>query len=229
MKTSLFQIRIFALLILGAGHLFTQPKIQLGMIRTDLGTIYQGEVKSVNLVVSNAGNQPLKISRIETSCGCTSAKQSVPTLEPGASDTIVVSFNSTGFEGRITKTVTIQSNDPAAMYIDATITGSVTTELETVPKMSVLNFGTSAVGTPSSASFVFKNTSPDIITFRGITCADTSLKVWVGFRTVNPSDTITISFTFTPRSRSLTDTYFYIKTTSPRHPEIPFRFMYVGK
>ncbi len=224
---SLFSM--LASLVLGVSVLAAQPKIQLNSPTIDLGTIYQGEIKKIHLVVSNTGNQPLTISRIETSCGCTSAKKSVPTLLPGASDTIDVSYNSTGFDGKIRKTVTIQSNDPAAMYIDATITGTVTTELEVVPKMSLLNFGASNVGVLSTASFVFKNTSPETITFRGVTSTDTSIHAQIGFRAVNPSDTITIPFVFTPYSKSITDTYFYFETTSPRQPKIPFRFMYVGK
>ncbi|MBI2427566.1 MAG: DUF1573 domain-containing protein [Ignavibacteriales bacterium] len=223
-------IRSFpASLILLIGVVTAQPKIQLNSTKIDLGTIYHGDVKKVNLVVSNAGDKPLTISRIETSCGCTSAKKSVPTLAPGESDTIEISYNSTGFEGKITKAVTIQSNDPAKMYVDATITGIVTTELAVVPKMSLLNFGSSKVGVPSTASFVFRNTSPETITLRGVTSADTSVRAQIGFRTINPSDTITISFTFTPRSNSLSDTYFYLETTSPRQPKVPFRFMYVGK
>lgn len=220
---------ILASLALAAGTLVGQPKIQLNRTKIDLGTIYQGETKTIHLVVGNSGNKPLMISRIETSCGCTSAKKSVPTLAPGSLDTIEVSFNPNGFDGKIIKTVTIQSNDPSKPYVDATITGTVTMELEVVPKMSLLNFGTSRVGIPSTASFVFKNISPETITFRGVSSADTSIRAQIGFRTVNPSDTITIAFSFTPRSNFLSDTYFYLETTSPRQPKVPFRFMYVGK
>lgn len=229
MTRTLLSLGMLASLILGTGMLAAQPKIRLNSTKFDLGTIYRGEIKKINLVVSNAGNKPLTISRIETSCGCTSAKNSVPTLAPGAVDTIEVSYNSAGFDGKITKTVTIQSNDPAAMYVDATITGTVTTELDVVPKIPILNFGSSNVGVPSTASFVFKNTSPETITLRGVTSTDTSIRAKIGLRTVNPSDTITISFIYTPRTKSLTDTYFYLETTSPRQPKIPFRFMYMGK
>lgn len=220
---------MLASLFLGIGTLTAQPKIRLNSTTFDMGTIYRGEIKKVNLVIGNAGNQPLTISRIETSCGCTSAKSSVPTLGPGAADTIEISYNSTGFDGKITKTVTIHSNDPAAMFVDATITGTVATELDVVPKIHLLNFGSSKVGEQASASFVFKNTSAGTITLRGVTSTDTSVRAQIGFRTVNPSDTITIFFAFTPRSKSLTDTYFYLETTSPRQPKVPFRFMYMGR
>lgn len=220
---------LFIVVLMFAAHLSAQPKIQLKNAKIGIGTIYQGEIKKINVIVSNAGDQPLTISRIETSCGCTSARTSVPTLSPATSDTIEVSFNSMGFNGNITKLITIQSNDPSKPYIDAVITGTVATELEIVPKMPVLNFGTAPVGQKGSASFVFRNASSERITFRGVTGTDSSVHAQIGFRTLEPSDTITISFTFTPRGTSYTDNYFYIETDSPRQPRVPFRFMYVGK
>lgn len=229
MKAHRIFIAAIILLAVTAPILHTQPKIQLDKFKVELGTIYQGEIKNVKIAVTNTGNQPLTIGNIQTSCGCTSAKKSMPTLPPGKSDTIDVAFNSAGFDGKIIKTVTIQSNDPMTSYIDVTLTGTVTTELVSVPKMPVLNLGTSPVGEKGSASFTFKNISSHPITLLGVSSSDSGISAAIGMQTVKPSDTISVVVSFTPRSTSIVDNYFYIVTNSPRQPRVPFRFMYIGK
>lgn len=206
-----------------------QPKIQLDRPKIDLGTIYHGETKTVKFVVSNAGDQPLNISNIETSCGCTSAIKNVPVLEPGRADTIEVSFNSMGFDGKIRKEIMVYSNDPTSPMIGAMFSGTVVSELESVPKMTVLNLGASPIRSAATASFLFRNTSQERIIITGITCADTSIAVLAQRRSVESSDTVTISITYTPRSAALIDRTFHVQTTSPRQPRIPFRFLYAGQ
>lgn len=205
-----------------------QPRMLVQPTKIELGTIYQGEMKKVRIMVSNIGNQPLTISSVQTSCGCTSAKTSVPTLVPSAVDTIDVTFNSAGFDGKIFKTVTIQSNDPLKAVTDVTLLGTVVSELGTEPKVPILNFGAAQVGKKGSASFKIKNISSAPITLLGVSSSDSSIHGAVGLRTLNPSDTLTITVSFIPRSVSIVNNFFYIETNSPRQPRVPFRFMYIG-
>ena len=137
----------FAAVILSA-----QPVVQLNNSTFDVGTIYHGEVKTIPLIVSNKGNQPLIITNVETSCGCTSARKSVPPISPGSADTIIVSFNSLGYNCKITKSITIQSNDAVKPYVQAQLIGTVTSIMESVPWTSVINFGGSAVGVKTTAA-----------------------------------------------------------------------------
>lgn len=206
-----------------------QPKIQMENAKIELGAIYHGEVKTIKLVVRNAGNQPLKITDIETSCGCTSAKENVPVIPPQGSETIDVTFNSMGFDGKIRKEVMLYSNDPASPMIYATLTGTVLSELETVPKMTVLNFGVSAVGEQATATFRLRNTSREQIVIKEIACALSGVAFQYPVNSIAPSDTITITVSYVPRSSSLIDQMFYVLTASPRQPRIPFRFIFAGK
>jgi hypothetical protein len=220
---------ILLLLLATTVMLSAQPAIQLNKTVFDLGTIYQGEVRTVPLVVKNNGTQPLRILGVETSCGCTSAKRSEEPILPGTVDTIIVSFNSLGFSGSITKIVTVASDDPAVPMMEARLTGSVTSVLEIVPPMSIINFGSTTMRTGTVKSYVFKNTSAERITIRGITCADSAVSAQVRSIMLNPSDSVSIQFTITPRTPSFMENYFYIETTHPHQPRIPFRFMYIGR
>ena len=219
-----FLFPLFALSLLSA-----QPVIQLNKTIFTLGAIYQGEIKSIPLVVTNTGNQPLIIQGIETSCGCTSAKRSAEAIPPGKSDTITVSFNSLGFYGVITKIVTVNSNDPMQPQIEARLIGTVTSVLEIVPPMSVINFGGAEAGTTIRVSFVFRNTTSEQINIRGISCADSSIRAQISSQTIAPSDSIMIPFTVTPRTKAFMENYFYIETTHPLQLRVPFRFMYIGR
>lgn len=214
----------FTIVILSA-----QPVIQVNSSTFDLGTIYHGEVKTIPLIVSNKGNLPLIITNVETSCGCTSARKSVPPIAPGSADTIVVSFNSLGFNGKITKSITIQSNDAAKPYVQAQLTGTVTSIMESVPWTSVINFGGSSVGAKTKMSFRFKNTTSQHFIIRGVTFVDSSINAQINVAAVAPFDSITIPFTFIPQSTALMQNYFYFETTSPLQPRIPFEYIYFGK
>lgn len=219
---------LFFLIICTTIIVMAQPQILVQPTKIALDTIYQGEIKKVQMMVSNIGNQPLTISNIQTSCGCTSAKTAMPTLAPGLSDTIDISFNSAGFEGKVIKTVTIQSNDPAKTFIDVTLTGTVVNEIILEPKVPIVNLGTAPVGKKGGKSLKIKNISSEPITLFGISSGDSSIHGSVGMRTLNPSDTLTITVSFTPRSVSIVNNFFYIETNSPRQPRVPIRFLYIG-
>ncbi|MDD8017750.1 MAG: DUF1573 domain-containing protein [Bacteroidota bacterium] len=223
---------IYLLVLLFTGFNYAQPKIQLDKTKIELGTIYQGEIKIIQLIVSNTGTTPLVITRVQPSCGCTSVKNIVQPIAPSASDTIKVSFNSLGFEGTIHKSVSIQSNDSVKPYIEAMFTGSVASELETVPKMQIINFGTPWGSADSSTSLLFKNTSNESLTLLEVSCADSTVRAQIGHgraKQVKPQDTVRVSFTITPRSPWSVNNTFYVITTSPRQPRVPFRFMYGGR
>jgi len=217
-------ISFFAALTLSA-----QPAIRLNSAAIDLGPIYHGDIKTVPLIVRNTGTEPLRILGVETSCGCTTAKKSVESIAPGAADTISVSFNSLGFAGDITKIVSIHSTDPNQQKVEARLTGTVVSLLESIPPMQVINFGGSSVGTAASVTLQFRNTTSDPVTIRGISSADASVKSSFASGVVAPNDSITILFSYTPATRTFVENYFYIETADPRQPRIPFRFMYLGR
>lgn len=219
----------FILSILFLSVSYGQPSIKLGGTVFNLGPIFHGDVKRVALAVTNTGDQPLRILSIETSCGCTSAKQPAEFIPAGVTDTVVISFNSLGFSGRITKMVTIRSNDPQQPSVEARITGTVTSVLETVPPMQVINFGGSPVGTTAPVSITFRNTLDVPLSITKISIPDTSLRTAFTGMTVAPGATIEVPFTFTPRVNSFVENYFYIHTSDARQPKLPMRYMYLGR
>lgn len=77
----------------------------------DFGNIVQGDVVEHTFKFTNTGNEPLVITNVQVSCGCTTPKgwPRDPVM-PGGSGELTVAFNSTGKMGAQTKPVTIVSN-----------------------------------------------------------------------------------------------------------------------
>ena len=63
------------------------PKVKVSPDAYDFGRVIYGQVAKHNFTLTNLGNQPLKILRLSTSCGCTQASMAEKdkTIAPGAS------------------------------------------------------------------------------------------------------------------------------------------------
>ena len=109
-----------------------QEEIPVGPVTTvefedskhDYGVIEQGEKVAHVFKFKNTGNEPLVLSNVKPSCGCTTPKWTKEPVAPGEIGEIHVEFDSKGKSGKQTKTVTVTANtDPAKTVL--TITGDV--------------------------------------------------------------------------------------------------------
>jgi hypothetical protein len=98
------------------------PILTLDANTHDFGNITQGDVVERVFKFKNTGNQPLIITNIQTSCGCTTPVWPRDPIMPGASGEIKVGFNSAGKMNKQTKTLPILSNS----VNDASITFTTT-------------------------------------------------------------------------------------------------------
>ena len=96
------------LLSAGAG-----PKINFAALEHDFGEVTHGQSPSVELAVTNTGDQDLILERISSSCGCARAIRGSRTVPPGSSSKIFAQIETSGMPpGRHFKTVVVHSNDP---------------------------------------------------------------------------------------------------------------------
>ncbi|MEM6846388.1 MAG: DUF1573 domain-containing protein [Bacteroidota bacterium] len=86
------------------------PQITFAEDSKDFGDIVQGDKVSHTFEFENTGTEPLILSNVLTTCGCTATAWPREPIVPGASNKIEVSFNSTGKKGRQNKIVTVVSN-----------------------------------------------------------------------------------------------------------------------
>ena len=89
------------------------PQIEFSEVKYDFGTIKQGDIVDHTFSFKNVGTQPLLISNITASCGCTTPTYTKEPVMPGKTGTISAKFNSAGKSGMQNKVLTIDSNSAA--------------------------------------------------------------------------------------------------------------------
>jgi hypothetical protein len=77
----------------------------------DFGDINQGDKVDYTYYFTNTGTEPLIITNVQVSCGCTTPKGwPRDPIPPGGKGELSISFNSAGKSGKQNKPLTITSN-----------------------------------------------------------------------------------------------------------------------
>ena len=84
-------------------------KISFTELEHNYGTIMKGGNGECEFTFKNEGNEPLILSNVKASCGCTTPSYTQKPVMPGQTGTIKVKYN-TNNVGGFSKTVTVTSN-----------------------------------------------------------------------------------------------------------------------
>lgn len=86
------------------------PKIEFKEDSYDFKELPEGPQATHEFKFTNTGKEPLILSNVRASCGCTTPSWPKEPILPGKDGTIVVTYNTQGRPGPFTKSVTISSN-----------------------------------------------------------------------------------------------------------------------
>lgn len=86
------------------------PRITFEESEYNFGDIHQGEKVEHIFTFENTGTEPLILSNVNVTCGCTATDWPRTPVVPGDTAQLKVTFNSTGKMGSQTKVVTVISN-----------------------------------------------------------------------------------------------------------------------
>jgi hypothetical protein len=103
------------------------PGITVAPASHDFGLVGPDTVTTV-FTVRNAGDGPLQIESVSTSCGCTTAEMSTQTVAPGESASLTVTFDPqahAGAVGQFVRFVYLRTNDPVTPEIELKISAEV--------------------------------------------------------------------------------------------------------
>ena len=100
------------------------PKIHFQKMEHNYGQIQKGGDGNCEFVFTNTGNEPLILSNVKASCGCTTPSWTKEPIMPGKTGTIKVRYN-TNNVGAINKTITVSSNAINAARVTLKIKGKV--------------------------------------------------------------------------------------------------------
>lgn len=88
------------------------PEISSDSSRYDFGEIEESAILKHTFKIKNTGKAVLLISGVFSSCGCTVPKLAANKLQPGESTDLSVVIDTAMKQGKVTKTVSVLSNDP---------------------------------------------------------------------------------------------------------------------
>jgi len=88
------------------------PSLELPKTQFNFGKVIEGKVVDHTFTFINNGDATLSIKEVKTSCGCTVALLSKKELAPGEEGTLKVELNTANRSGKMTRNITIISNDP---------------------------------------------------------------------------------------------------------------------
>ena len=100
------------------------PAIEFTSQVVDYGEIEKGSNGIRIFEFINSGNQPLVISKVYSSCGCTITKKPEAPIAPGEKGEIQVKYD-TNRVGPIRKTITVNSNAESTPIVSLKIKGTV--------------------------------------------------------------------------------------------------------
>lgn len=88
---------------------FAQAEIKFKTETIDYGTVTKGTDNGLRTFeFTNTGNEPLVITNVRSTCGCTVPSKPTEPIMPGKTGKIDVKYNMT--LGKISKTVTVETN-----------------------------------------------------------------------------------------------------------------------
>ncbi|MBO7490085.1 MAG: DUF1573 domain-containing protein [Bacteroidales bacterium] len=100
------------------------PQIEFTEQEHNYGNLQKGGDGNCEFVFTNTGNEPLILSNVKASCGCTVPTWTKEPIMPGKTGTIKVRYN-TNNVGAFTKTITVSSNAINAARLTLKIRGKV--------------------------------------------------------------------------------------------------------
>lgn len=87
-----------------------QTTVEWEQVEHNYGKVKTGAVVKHTFKFKNTGTEPLLLTRVKASCGCTTPSYSKEPIPPGGEGFIDVSFNTAGKSGIQRKSVTVTSN-----------------------------------------------------------------------------------------------------------------------
>jgi hypothetical protein len=201
--------------IAGLNVSYAQPTMDFAASTYDFGEISEGMVAKHEFVFKNNGDQPLVLTSVKASCGCTTPSWTKEPILPGNTGQITASYNSKNRPGGFNKSITITSNAiPASKVIY--IKGTTVKPLELEPLFTAeelrnaaqvkveqphLQLGKVQMGSSKSVKIEVQNQGKSLLMIKGIYSNCRCLSIMPDSPLeVLPGKTISLELVFTAKA-----------------------------
>ena len=192
--------------------LLAQPVLKTNTESHDFGTVEEGTQASYTFQIVNTGNEPLIISNVQPSCGCTTPEWTKTPISPGSKGTIMATYNSQGRPGAFNKAITITSNAKEATRV-FTIKGFVVAKSEKTytpeetknsPVVSIartnFNFGKVEMGQNIHQKVKLTNTGKSPLKFEGVQSGCYCVNYTLEKTTLLPGESVELDLSYAPKN-----------------------------
>jgi hypothetical protein len=143
----------------------TGPKIQFATNTYNYGRQSSGTAIKYTFIFTNLGDQVLEVPTAQGSCHCTTAGDWSKRVEPGKTGVIPVTFDSTGFSGPMTRTVTVSCNDKTQPTVVLQLAGTLWKPIEVNPAMAYFNVPPDSSAPASTVVHIVSNLPEPLTVF----------------------------------------------------------------
>jgi len=182
-----------------SGALAAKSKLVFEKTEIDFGETNPGKVVDVEFKFANAGDETLIIKKINSTCGCTVPRLLKKEYKPGEKGVLPVKFNSRGYNGNVSKSLTIDSSDEDNPHITLKIKGKVILKDFARAEISTthLEFKEVGIGKEYTQKISIKNTGTIELQVLEITHSP-QLHLIFDKITVMPGSEIDVKIVYTP-------------------------------
>ena len=148
----------------------TKATITFESLTADFGMVIRGETAVKPVTFTNTGSDPLVVSDVKTSCGCTTVQGAQQTVAPGGTGSFELKLDTARFIGDIAKTADVESNASNGV-VRLTVKAKVWSPVTLNPPG--VTFGSVIRGTKVEPRVVdITVTEPEPLKLGGITCSN---------------------------------------------------------
>ncbi len=180
---------------------FAVPDMKFTSTQFDFGEVYQGARVQHAFEFVNAGQDPLLIDRVRSSCGCTAVLVSEKNLAPGEKGQIKTNFDSTRFRGSVSKTIYLYSNDPVKPVVQLKIKGEVLEIIAVEPEQ--VNFGTVPGDQTLTSKVILRNQGETLMTLGVPSTTAAELQAEMPATTLAKGEEVSLELLLSPKPGTL--------------------------
>lgn len=180
----------------------------------DFGNIAEGTQATHEFKLKNTGDQPVVISNVQASCGCTTPAWTKDPILPGKTGMVKAVYNSEGRPGSFNKSITVTSNAATPtmiLFIKGVVvsksdakTSIMPAEVENAPKLSLnksaYDLGKLEKGQKAVAKISYKNTGKSDLLIQGVQTACNCVSLHGTPKALKPGEQGTLELSYTPRA-----------------------------
>ncbi len=179
----------------------------------EFGNLAEGVQATYAFKFKNTGNQPVIISNVQPSCGCTTPDWTKEPILPGKTGLVKAVYNSSGRPGAFHKAITVTSNAATptqVLFIKGTVLHETAMPVKYTPEQkdqsprltlvkSTHDFGKMEVGQKALARFKITNTGKQPLNLQGIRTSCNCVNYKIITPTILPGKEETLELTYSQR------------------------------